>query len=355
MTTIRKRENKKTKTSSYQALVRISGQDTLTETFDSYQEALEWGDAMTAAARASVRRIPKVKDYRKILLKDAIQEFIDKEPPKSKYVPIARKVLTFCGNVSMGRITDDYIDEYVATLRRTNTQYGSPYKQSSITKHLDIIRNAIKTQAKKYCVDPGLDVVSHSKTGKKEDNARERVLGYDEEKKLIEGFKTCRTKDHWPLLLTIAIETGAREGEIVLAEPPELDLTEGLWIIPANHTKAKKRREVPLSKAARSAFESLLVLMAARNTIKDKPPVNRLFWRYASADSLSTSFAKIVRRQKIDNFHFHDLRHTAVTRMVLNKRDLHVIEIMRIVGHESIKMFNRYANIRGGDLVDRMG
>ena len=41
--------------------------------------------------------------------------------------------------------------------------------------------------------------------------------------------------------------------------------------------------------------------------------------------------------------------------MVFFKRELSVFEIMKIAGHKSLDMLNRYANLRGEELVDRMG
>ena len=54
------------------------------------------------------------------------------------------------------------------------------------------------------------------------------------------------------------------------------------------------------------------------------------------------------------NFRFHDLRHEAISRMVLYKRQLSVFEIMRIVGHSNAEMLHRYANLRGDEMSDRM-
>jgi integrase len=56
----------------------------------------------------------------------------------------------------------------------------------------------------------------------------------------------------------------------------------------------------------------------------------------------------------IKDLRFHDLRHEAISRIVLKQRHLSVFEIMKIVGHSSIEMLNRYANLRGEELSRKL-
>lgn len=69
---------------------------------------------------------------------------------------------------------------------------------------------------------------------------------------------------------------------------------------------------------------------------------------------MSCGFRRYADRAGLVDYRFHDLRHEAISRMVLYKRKLSVFEIMAIVGHSSTKMLMRYANLRGEELVDRM-
>lgn len=354
MATIRTRIGRDGKTVSYQATVRVSGKETATQTFAKKEDAKQWAERMTVTARLAVHKLPEIKKYRRVLLREALEEFIKSEPEGSKDIYTARKVWKYCGTIALGYLTVEYTKTYIETLKTTNTQYGKPYSWSACVKHLDIIRRVIKIQSAQYNVAPPLETVSLAYAGEKEDNERERVLSEEEEARLIEGFAACRNEEHWKTILTIAIETGARESEIFLATRSEINPAFTVWTIPAEHTKAKKQREVPLSVACKEAFKRLIELFEARNLEPGRPRVDRLFYCFSSADSVSNSFARITRRVKLVDLHFHDLRHTAVTRMLLYKRKLSVYEIMRIVGHESMKMFNRYANVRGNDLVEKM-
>src|ERR1700689_2719621 len=53
------------------------------------------------------------------------------------------------------------------------------------------------------------------------------------------------------------------------------------------------------------------------------------------------SFETVLEMAGIENFRFHDLRHTFASWYMMNGGDLH--ELARILGHSNIKMTERYA------------
>jgi len=58
---------------------------------------------------------------------------------------------------------------------------------------------------------------------------------------------------------------------------------------------------------------------------------------------LEGSFEDLLRRAKIRNFRFHDLRHTFASWYMMNGGDLY--ELAKILGHSNIKMTERYAKL----------
>lgn len=86
-------------------------------------------------------------------------------------------------------------------------------------------------------------------------------------------------------------------------------------------------------------------LWQVRIRIKGSPEIVQNF----PSDADARAFARVTER-KIRTGHGHE----AISRMVLHKRKLSPFEIMKIVGHSSLAILNRYANLRGSDLVDRM-
>ena len=55
------------------------------------------------------------------------------------------------------------------------------------------------------------------------------------------------------------------------------------------------------------------------------------------------SFEDLLKRAKIHDFRFHDLRHTFASWYMMNGGDLY--ELAKILGHSNIKMTERYAKL----------
>ena len=64
-------------------------------------------------------------------------------------------------------------------------------------------------------------------------------------------------------------------------------------------------------------------------------------------------FLRAARRAKVDDVHFHDLRHMALTKMSV--KITNILELASISGHKELKMLQRYVHIKAEDLVIKMG
>jgi integrase len=72
-----------------------------------------------------------------------------------------------------------------------------------------------------------------------------------------------------------------------------------------------------------------------------------------SANALRLSWARVTRRAMLENFHFHDLRHEAISRFF--EMGLTVPEVASISGHRDIRMLMRYAHADVSLLVHKLG
>ena len=59
--------------------------------------------------------------------------------------------------------------------------------------------------------------------------------------------------------------------------------------------------------------------------------------------NVRTSFATACKKVGIDDFHIHDLRHTAASWLVMEGVPL--LEVSRLLGHKSITQTERYAHL----------
>jgi len=356
MAMIRARK-RKDGTVSYQAVVRITGQPEARRTFTDKKKAQIWADVTTAAARESATRLPETTKFRRMTLKEAIRSWTNSLTfPKSNRNQIPA-VLRLVGDISLGHLSREYVEAYVEKVRKTNTQRGRPYADASIRRQMGIIRSAVVHAATLHRVKFDTSFFNIKDIEGDWDVSRDRILSEEEELQLHAVMKKRNFHESWQSLVDLAIETAAREQELVFAELKEVNFETRVWTIPKEHTKNRYAREVPLSRKAYGIMTKLKERLDAHNAALpsgNPKRQDRLFFQFASPSSVCTGFADVVRNAGIIDFHFHDLRHTAITRMLLTKRDLEVHDIMRLAGHRSMAMFLRYANVRGKDVVKRM-
>lgn len=157
---------------------------------------------------------------------------------------------------------------------------------------------------------------------------RTRVLTLDEENRLLDQCTGSRS--HLKPLVVFAIETACRRGEILSLKWSAVDLTRRVISIEAANTKTMRPRLVPVTARLR---ETLVQLRG--NSLRP----NSLIFTTGDA---KRSFNTACRLAGLDDIHFHDLRHTAITRML--EKGIPQALVMKISGHSQIKTFLRYVN-----------
>jgi integrase len=160
---------------------------------------------------------------------------------------------------------------------------------------------------------------------------RDRVLSFDEEKRLLE---VCvNRKAHLRPLLICALDTAMRRGEIFKMRWNDIDLQKNEIYIPQTNTKTEVARTVGVSRRLRKEFE-LLWETSSKDLSKTV---------FGITNTIKTAFKSACEEAEIEDFRFHDCRHTATTRMIASGSP-HT-EVMKITGHSQLKTFLRYLNI----------
>ncbi len=72
-----------------------------------------------------------------------------------------------------------------------------------------------------------------------------------------------------------------------------------------------------------------------------------------SESAVHQAWGHLCGRVGIEDLHFHDLRHEAVSRLF--ERGLNVVEVSTISGHKELRMLQRYTHLKASDLVARLG
>lgn len=169
-----------------------------------------------------------------------------------------------------------------------------------------------------------------------EKNEIVRFLSDDERERLLTACKASK----WPklyALVTLAIVTGARKGELMGLRWGDVDLTAGLAHVEV--TKNGDRKTLALTPAVVAelqrfkAADSALVFASSRRPDK-------------AFHVAATAWPAALKAAKITRFRFHDLRHTCASYLAQNGATL--LEIADVLGHRNLSVTKRYSHLAVG-------
>ena len=348
------------KPSTWQVIVRVKGHKPIARTFDTPEEARAFGDGLEKEVRTVVKREhravelarkanPTQADYNEKDLRSVLRRFALSDESLARDKKSLPTILANVGDIGLGDIKKAWAKAYIEKLRRKKTRAKKQFSFASLAVHFQIIRKACNWQAEELELAAPVLPLSTSLFPAGWENKRERRLEPDEERAIMKRLRRVKSpaRYQWRLLVKLALETGARLQELIKAEWRNVDVSRGIWTIPAADTKTRKTRPVPISRKAVRIFKALKLISKAESP--------RVFHAMGTPGTVSAGFHKFVLDAGVVDFRFHDLRHEAISRMVLHKRELRTFEIMKIVGHSNSEMLVRYANLRGGELAGRMG
>ena len=179
-----------------------------------------------------------------------------------------------------------------------------PRSIAAVNRELELLRAVLRfAQREGWIVrspfEMGLPLIS-----KASETRRDRVLSFDEEKRLLAACATKRRAHLRPLIIT-ALDTGMRRGELFKLTWFDVDFKSNLIRVRATNTKTEQARTVGMTKRIRSELRAL----------RSQAPSDGSVSVFGIKNTVKTGFAAILKDAKIENFTFHDCRHTATTRL----------------------------------------
>lgn len=162
-----------------------------------------------------------------------------------------------------------------------------------------------------------------------ENNRRLRYLSVDESAALM---SVC--DKHLKPIVTFALNTGCRRGEILGLTWDRVDLKHGFILL--DDTKSGKRREIPINAIVRTVLQGIVRRIDVPFVFVNPETSGRYY-------DVKKSFATACRKTGIKNFHFHDLRHTFASQLVMNGVD--ITTVSKLLGHATLTMTLRYAHL----------
>ncbi|HVF47878.1 MAG TPA: site-specific integrase [Pyrinomonadaceae bacterium] len=168
-------------------------------------------------------------------------------------------------------------------------------------------------------------------------HARTRIITAEEEAKLLAVCCRGKHRKHMRAVIIVAIETGMRRNEIRSVSWSNINFTDRVITVPQQFTKTLKTRLVPITDRLRS------VLLDLRHKMRHDAVV------FGPAD-FKTAWKGACRDAGVDDATFHDLRHTAITRML--EANIPDRLVMKISGHTQERTFMRYINQTKQSITD---
>ena len=143
--------------------------------------------------------------------------------------------------------------------------------------------------------------------------------------------------DHLRPLVILALHTGCRRGELFELQWRDVDLVGARITVRAEAAKSGRARVVPMNADAVGAVRAW-----------KKPGVESAHYVFPADDGgrlqdIKTGFLKVVRNVGLNDFRFHDLRHSFASNLVAAGVDLNTVR--ELLGHADLKMTIRYAHL----------
>lgn len=281
-----------------------------------------------------------------MLFKDLVSEYNDyaktnKKSWKSEECRVDQ-LQEYFGSKKLREITPIVIEKYRMERKRTpkirqrRQKDGEPSNaprlvcNASINREVSILRKMLSIAVENGWIDTNPCLAKKVKP-LREDSRRERFLEPREERELLAQCKDGL--EYLKPILICALHTGMRKSEILNLKWQYVDLEKGY--ITVTQTKSGKDRNIPISLTLK---QHLRVLKQDRSTdyVFVNPDTEQPYC------DLKRIFAEALLKAKINGLRFHDLRHTAATRMVAAGIDLIVVQ--DILGHACISTTMRYSH-----------
>ncbi len=168
----------------------------------------------------------------------------------------------------------------------------------------------------------------------REPEGRLRYLNKEEIIKLI-----ANCSERLQPIVVLAVYGGFRRGEILSLQWQNVDFKNNTITIEGAKAKSKKRRIVNMNEAVKQVLNDLL---------KKRKSGNGGDFVFINDDGsrirdIRKSFLQACKLSGILEFHFHDLRHTFASNLVMAGID--IVTVMKLLGHADLRMTIKYSHV----------
>ena len=314
--------------------VRRKGRTLVTRSFRLKSLALAW--AREQEFEADKGRAQVHKTLRGITVADIVSRYRDEVVPRKRGADRETLVLNAflrhpLSRAALSDVTTGMVSAYCSERLRH-------VKAGTLNRELDILRHAFAVARRDW--DVPLSRNSFSEVTRPKNAApRERRLQAGEQERLLSVCNTCRNP-FISSLVRLALETAMRRGELLRMRWSDVSLEQRTLHIPI--TKNGHARTIPLSGGALGVLRRLIDGRSA--TDERVLPITE--------NAAKMAWKRLVKRARLENLRFHDLRHEAISRFF--EKGLNLPEVALISGHRDPRMLFRYTHPRAQDVAAKL-
>ena len=326
MASIRKRDGKNG--SSYQVQVRIKGGGVESASFKSLTKAKIWAQSVEASIRDGKHFTKNAT--KKHTLSDLIERFLNhpsiKDKTKLNYGPQLKWWISQLGEHKLVDITPDKIS------RSRDGLLKKGFQKSSTNRYVAALSSAYSMAVKEF---GWIDTNPCSKVRKlSEPRGRTRFLTDDERERLLISCENSNAKELLIIVL-LALSTGARKNEIRWLRWDDVNVQTGTVIF--RETKNGIIRSVPLVGRGLDLIREWGKIRRLDTDLvfPGKNPKHPVLFE--------KSWKKALKESDIEDFRFHDLRHSAASYLIM--AGVHMRTVAEILGHKTLAMVQRYSHL----------
>lgn len=304
-------------------------------TFDTKTEASFWAAEVEREILDGLSgKIPS-KRFGDLLLRYAA----DVSPTKRGGAWEVKRINAFCRDEIAGFMLADLRAEHFAAWRDRRLRVVTA---GTVLREWNLLRHAVNVAIKEWGwlrENPFAGVKRPAAP-----RARDRLISDDELERLLYALgydynsPPVTISARVGAALLFAIETAMRAGEICGLRWGDVDLDRRVAVL--LQTKNGHKREVPLS------TEAARIIGQCKGVCLDDPAVFGL-----QSSQIDALFRKAKKMALIGDLHFHDSRHTAITRLASK---LNVLELARAVGHRDLRQLQVYFNSSAEELAKKL-
>ncbi|GAV19310.1 site-specific tyrosine recombinase XerC [Mariprofundus micogutta] len=332
----------------WEVRVRRKGYPLQCNTFESKAEAEAWASTIESEMARKVFR--SFSEAENTLFTELLDRYGEELTPKKRGAKQEASKLRVISRYPIAEYSIALIGgKELAEYRNTRLKSVSP---KTVHDELVLIGHVIKVAMQDWGLAlPHGNPIESVRKPKVGNNSRDRRIFGEEEKRLLAACKEYG--EPLPSIVTLALETGMRRGEIADLQWKYINLKNNTLHLP--ETKNEESRDVPLSSTAIRTLNKLPRNINGRVFSMRADSITKAFSRSCSRacehvfERMAGEETDCDNCEGIKNLRFHDLRHEATSRFF--ELGLNPMQVAAITGHKTLQMLQRYTHLKAEDLA----